>query len=58
MDMMQKEYDDLYARLSEGERNTASGTERLQKINDMFWGHVIEIMVEADGEITTVGILG
>lgn len=24
----------------------------------MFWGHVIEIMVEADGEITTVGISG
>ena len=38
MDMMQKEYDDLYARLSEGERNTASGAERLQKIKDrMMW---------------------
>ncbi len=26
--------------------------------DDMFWGHVIEILVEADGEITTVGIAG
>lgn len=38
MDMMQKEYDDLYTRLSEEERNTASGAERLQKIKDrMMW---------------------
>lgn len=37
MDVMQQEYDSLYARMSEDERNS-SGAERLQKIKDrMMW---------------------
>lgn len=38
MDVMQNEYDSLYARMSEEERNTESGAEKLQKIKDrMMW---------------------
>lgn len=38
MDAMQNEYDSLYARMSEEERNTESGAEKLQKIKDrMMW---------------------